>query len=287
MTELRFEGRTVIVTGAGDGLGLAYVRQLARLGANTVINDVKGADAAAEALRATGARAVAVAGDVSDPATAAQIVAAALDEFGQIDGLINNAGICIRKGLTETSIEDHRRLFEINYYGTLHLTHAVWPVMTAAGYGRIVNVTSTSLYGLEGFSAYAATKGAILGLSRSIALEGAPSGIFVNLLAPGAATAMQRDVGINPETLALMQKTAHPDMVAGVAAWLVHEECRSFGKTYFASGGRAATILFGQTGGVDVGIDHDFTRTPAAMAEAGMHEGFAAEDSVHSALKRR
>ena len=284
---LRFDGRVIIITGAADGLGRAYAEHLARHGATLVVNDLNGIDEAAAALRGHGGEVVAVAGDIAVTVTSERIAAAALDGFGRIDGAINNAGICMNRPFLESAVEDHRRLFEVNYYGTLHLTRAVWPAMAAARYGRIVNVTSTSLYGLEGFGAYAATKGAILGLSRTLALEGEPLGIRVNLLAPGAATAMVASANVDPETARTMRETMGPELVAPVAAWLVHETCDSLGKTYFAAGGRAATLHLGQTEGVAIGNDRDFSRTPGAMHESGMFEGFVAEDSVHSSLARR
>ncbi|MET0251188.1 MAG: SDR family NAD(P)-dependent oxidoreductase [Novosphingobium sp.] len=284
---LRFDGRVIVVTGAGDGLGRAYADGLARHGATLVVNDLSGADEAAEGLREHGGEVLAVAGDIADPATAERIAASALESFGRIDGAINNAGICINKPFLETSVTDHRRLFEVNYFGTLHLTRAVWPAMAAAGFGRIVNVTSTSLYGLEGFGAYAATKGAILGLSRTLALEGEPLGIKLNLLAPGAATAMVATSNVDPETARMMRETMGPDLVAPVAAWLVHENCDTVGRTYFAAGGKAATLHLGQTAGVTLGDDRDLTRIPDAMHEAGMVEGLVAEDSVQTSLARR
>lgn len=288
MTQLRFDGRSIIVTGAADGLGRTYADLLARLGASLVVNDVDARiEGAAEALRAHGGQVVAVAGDISREETSAALVEAALGAFGRIDGVINNAGICVKKPFMDTPVEVHRRLFEVNYFGALHLCRAVWPVMKAAGYGRIVNVTSTSLYGIEDFGAYAATKGAVLGLTRSIAQEGELLGIKVNLLAPGGATAMVMSIGMDPETIRMMQETASPELAAPIAAWVVHEACTTVGKTYFASGGRSAIMHLGQTSGVSIGNDRDFTRTPIAMTEPGMVEGLVAENSVHSATARR
>lgn len=164
MTDLRFDKDVVLLTGAAAGLGRAYAEHLAARGARLILNDIDEAVVAlADTFRGQGVDAYAVLGSVADPATATTMTSSAIERFGRIDALINNAGIARRKPAAETSLAEHRELMEVNFFAALQIAEAALPAMQARGYGRIVNVVSTSLFGADGFAAYAATKGALLG----------------------------------------------------------------------------------------------------------------------------
>ena len=203
MNELRFDGRTVVVTGAGRGVGRSSRaalrrarrerrrcrsrRQPRRVG---IVDDP--ADEVVKEIEAAGGVAMACYASVADEAGAASIVQAAIDNFGGVDVVVNNAGIAAPlEWLEDLTLADYRRMVEVHYLGTVYVTKAAWPHMQAAGYGRIVNTTSEGALGMvPKNSSYGSAKGAVLGFTRTSALDGARFGIGVNAVAPRAKTRM-------------------------------------------------------------------------------------------------
>ena len=218
---LRFDGRVAIVTGAGGGLGRSHALQLAARGAKVLVNDLGsardgsgGSSAAAEAvvaeIRAAGGVAMANGASVTDPAGVQAMVDQVMAEWGRIDILVNNAGILRDKSFSKMTLDDFRLVVDVHLMGSFYTTKAVWDIMKAQNYGRIIFTTSSSgLFGNFGQANYGAAKMAVVGLMQTLSLEGEKYNVRVNCLAPTAATRMTEDL-MPPAVLALLTPESVP-----------------------------------------------------------------------------
>lgn len=217
--------RVAIVTGAGRGLGRAYVLEMAREGARIVVNDLD-ADAArqtCEEIERGGGKAMSSRANVQQPAEVEEMVAEAIRRWGQVDVLVNNAGILRDRTFANAGMDDFRLVLDVHLMGSVNCTRAVWPHMKDRKYGRIIFTTSSSgLYGNFGQSAYSAAKMGLVGLMQTLALEGARYGIHVNCVAPSAATQMTSSL-FKPEDLLVLD----PKRVAPAVAALASEQAPS------------------------------------------------------------
>ncbi len=258
MPDRSLENRVVVVTGAGRGLGLAYALDLAARGASVVVNtrtrpegQPASADAVVRRIRDSGGKAVACALAVEAPDAGDRLLAAALEAFGRIDGLINNAGVPEAMSLHKQSVDQVRGVFDINFFGTLTATLPIYRRMREQGSGRIVMTTSAAgLHGVHGMAAYSASKAAVIGLMRVIALEGASRGVQANAVAPYALTGMTENY-VDATTAAAMP----PDLVAPVVSWLVSEACALNGETLVAGAGKVRPAYRIEGPGLDFGAD--------------------------------
>jgi NAD(P)-dependent dehydrogenase (short-subunit alcohol dehydrogenase family) len=271
--ELRFDGRVAVVTGAGRGLGKQYALLLAARGARVVVNDAGGslsgagsdataAESVAHEIAALGGEAIADDHSVATSEGAVAIVSSALQRFGRVDIVVNNAGIVRDGEFADMSPELLDPLLDVHLRGTFHVTRAAWPEMIKQGYGRVVNTCSAAaLLGVQNMSNYGAAKGGVFGLTRTLAVEGAPLGINVNAVAPIAwtrmleqalATAIPADAG-SAQMLEELSKTFltafAPELVSPVVAYLAHEDCPVSGEVYSAGGGQVSQLFMGRTQG--------------------------------------
>ena len=262
MSELRFDGRVAIVTGAGRGVGRSHAALLAAKGAKVVVADHGGgldglgssagpAAAVVAEITAAGGTAVACYASVAEEDSAQTIVGTALEAFGQVDIVINNAGIHDPGLFADLSAEQFRRMLDVHYFGTLNVTKAAWPHLVAAGYGRIVNTVSEAMLGgITQLSSYGAAKGAVFGLTRNLATEGLPLGIRANALAPRAFTrlsashsdALAAEMSLPKEAMDQINASMPPELCAPAAAFLAHESCPLNGEVLQAGMGGVARI---------------------------------------------
>ena len=262
MSELRFDGRVAIVTGAGRGVGRSHAALLAAKGAKVVVADHGGgldglgssagpAAAVVAEITAAGGTAVACYASVAEEDSAQTIVGTALEAFGQVDIVINNAGIHDPGLFADLSAEQFRRMLDVHYFGTLNVTKAAWPHLVAAGYGRIVNTVSEAMLGgITQLSSYGAAKGAVFGLTRNLATEGLPLGIRANALAPRAFTrlsashcdALATEMSLPKEAMDQINASMPPELCAPAAAFLAHESCPLNGEVLQAGMGGVARI---------------------------------------------
>jgi len=254
---VRLDGRVALVTGAGGGLGRRHALTLAGLGAKVVVNDVGGtvhgengdaapADRVVSEIEALGGEAVAHHESIAEPAGAQSLVALAVERFGRVDALVNNAGILRDKTFAKVSLEDFEAVLAVHLMGTVYCTHAAWPLMLEQGYGRVVVTTSGSATnGNFGQSNYAAAKLGVVGLMNVLALEGVRKGVLINAIAPGAATRMTTDLipGEIRDYLA-------PGLVSPVVAYLCSESCTDTGCIIWSVAGKVARVFYAETPGI-------------------------------------
>ena len=277
MDELRFDGEVALVTGAGHGLGRAHALELAARGAAVVVNDLgsptmggqdhddgPAADVVAEIVGA-GGQAVANSDSVASRSGAEAMVAQAIETFGQLDIVINNAGIIRNRTFLNIGEYEFEPVLDVHVKGAFYVTRPAYEHMKQQGYGRIVNTSSGSgLFGSFGQAAYAAAKAAIMGLTKTLAIEGARYGIHVNAIAPGALTRMTGDVLGDDSALAKrfglqgaeLEARMGPAQVTPAVVYLAHRSCELTGETLSASGGRVGRVFVAATPGI---YDDDLT----------------------------
>jgi len=256
MADLGFEGRVAIITGAGGGLGREHALLLASRGAQVVINDLGGsvsgdgggsegpAHTTAKEIEDLGGVAVADTNSVATPEGGEAIVKTALDNFGKVDIVINNAGILRDKTFQNMTPEFLDPVIDVHLKGAFYVTRPAWVNMRENGYGRIVNTASNAgILGNFGQTNYGAAKMGLVGLARVWAQEGAKYNIKANVIAPIAGTRMTQ------ELLGPLAERLDPKLVAPIVAWLVHEDCPVTGEIYSAAGGRIARMFIGLTEG--------------------------------------
>ena len=256
MSDVRFDGRVAIITGAGGGLGRCHALELARRGAHVLVNDLGGAvdgsgssmtaaDLVVDEITAAGGTAAPNHDSVATPEGGQAIVQAAVDAFGRVDVLINNAGILRDKAFHKMDDAMIASVIDVHLKGALYVSQPAYRRMREQGYGRIVNTSSASgLFGNFGQANYGAAKAGLAGLTRVLSLEGASHGIKVNAIAPIAATRMTQDI------LGDLAAKVSPDTVSPLVAYLAHEECAVNGHVYSVAGGRIARIFVAETHGV-------------------------------------
>lgn len=198
---------------------------------------------------ATGGDAIADPNSVADEQTARAVVATALERWGRVDVLINNAGIVLPALFDEVSAADVERMVRVHLLGTIWMCRAVWPTMTDAAYGRIVNVGSAAMLGARHLVVYGAAKAGIYGLTRGLAVEGASAGIKVNAIGPGARTVAIEHLTRTADFPGIDPRQLSPDRVAPAVAVLAHESCEVSGKFINAAAGHVSETYYAETCG--------------------------------------
>ena len=251
MPQLSFKGRVVIVTGAGGGLGKAYALLFASRGAKVVVNDLggsfkgegastKAADVVVEEIKKNGGEAVA---NYDNVLQGEKIVKTAIDTWGRIDIVVNNAGILRDVSFVKMSTKDWDLIQDVHMKGSFLVTRAAWPYMRDQGYGRIIMTASAAgIYGNFGQANYSAAKLGLLGFAKTLAQEGAKKNIFVNTIAPMAGSRMTETV-MPPELV----KALKPEYVASLVAFLTHESCEENGQLYEVGAGWFSKLRWQRT----------------------------------------
>ena len=269
MNELRFDGRSVIVTGAGRGFGRAHAMTLASRGAKIVVADygvdVDGAGSSpepaqlvAKEIEAAGGVAVPCFASVTDEDGANSMVRTALDAFGRLDVVVNNAGICDPHLFEDMTVERFRRMVDFHYLGTVLVTRAAWPHLLAAPHGRVVNTASEAILGnVPKSTAYSAAKGAVFSFTRALALDARRCDIRVNAVAPRGITRMSEppmlarvfdqpeEAFVNP-----FYESLQPEGVSPAVVYLAHESCTLNGEVLICGGGRALRLAAIESKGI-------------------------------------
>jgi 3-hydroxyacyl-CoA dehydrogenase/3a,7a,12a-trihydroxy-5b-cholest-24-enoyl-CoA hydratase len=267
--QLRFDRRVALITGAGGGLGRAYALLLAARGASVVVNDLGGsmhgegagttaADRVVAEIQAAGGEAVANYDSVED---GPRLVQTALDAFGRLDIVINNAGILRDVSFQKMTDADWEKIYRVHLYGAYQVTRAAWPILREQGYGRIIMTSSAAgLYGNFGQANYSAAKLGLLGLAQTLAVEGSKRNVLANAIAPLAGSRMTETI-LPPELVAALR----PEYVAPLVAYLCHESSLETGHTFEVGAGWVARVRWQRGRGAFFPLGE--TLTPEAIAE--------------------
>jgi hypothetical protein len=270
MSELRFDDRAVIVTGAGRGVGRSHALALGARGAKVVVADLGGeldgtgsssgpAQEVVEEITGAGGEAVACHASVADEAGAASIVQAALDSFGRLDVVVNNAGIADPDLFEDLSLDRFRRMVEVHYLGTVNVTFAAWPHLLAGGYGRIVNTTSEGALGtVPKCTSYGGAKGGVFAFTKALANDAMRHGIQVNAVAPRANTRLSApwvlaktyDLPLDVFEESDTMEKFRPELVSPAAVFLAHESCRLNGEVLVSGGGQVMRMVIMENEGI-------------------------------------
>ena len=254
--ELGFDGKVAIITGAGGGLGRQHALLLASRGALVVINDFGGAldgsgsdkgaaQKVVDEIVALGGVAVADTNSVSTPEGGAAIVKSAVDAYGRVDIVINNAGILRDKSFHNLTPDLMNPVFDVHLKGAFHVTQPAFVLMREQGYGRIISTSSAAgVFGNFGQANYGAAKMGLVGFMRVLAVEGAKYNIKANAIAPLALTRMTESLFSGA-----MAEKLQPELISPIVAFLAHEDCPVSGEVYSVGGGRVARVLIGETPG--------------------------------------
>src|SRR5690606_26060344 len=255
MADLSFDGKVAIITGAGGGLGRSHAPELARRGAYVVVNDLGGAvegtgsgttasQKVVDEIKAAGGEAVANYDSVATPEGGRAIVQAALDTFGRVDIIVNNAGILRDASFKNMEPDKVEAVLDVHLKGAFFVTQPAWEHMRGQSYGRIISTASAAgLFGNFGQANYGAAKMGLVGLTRVLAVEGAKYNIKANAIAPVARTRMTEDL------LGPMADKLQPELVTPLVTFLAHEDCPVTGEIYSVAGGRVARVFLGVTPG--------------------------------------
>jgi NAD(P)-dependent dehydrogenase (short-subunit alcohol dehydrogenase family) len=262
MADLGFDGKVAIITGAGGGLGRSHALELSKRGALVVVNDLGGsvdgqggshtaAQKVVDEIKAAGGEAVANYDSVATPEGGQAIVQTAIDSFGRVDIIINNAGILRDTSFKNMTKEQLEPVLDVHLKGAFYVTQPAWQLMRDQGYGRIVNTSSgAGVFGNFGQANYGAAKMGLVGLTRVLAVEGAKNNIKVNAIAPVAKTRMTE------ELLGPVADKLGPEFVTPLVTYLVHESVPVSGEVYSVGGGRVARVFIGVTPGY---VDHELS----------------------------
>ena len=262
--QLGYDGKVVIITGAGGGLGRQHALLMASRGALVVINDLGGAvdgsgsdkgaaERVVDEIKALGGEAVADTNSVATPEGGKAIVQTALDAYGTVDVVINNAGILRDKAFHNMEPDLMNPVFDVHLKGAFHVTQPAWVVMREKGYGRIVSTSSAAgIFGNFGQTNYGAAKMGLVGFTRVLAVEGAKYNIKANAIAPLALTRMTETI------MGALGDKLDPGLVSPLVAFLAHEDCPVSGEVFSVGGGRVAQVFLGETKGyfkADLGLE--------------------------------
>lgn len=262
-SELRFDGRSAIVTGAGGGLGKAYALLLASRGANVIVNDLGGsrhgegadsrpADAVVAEIKAAGGSATANYDSVTD---GEKIVQCALDTYGRLDIVINNAGILRDVSFHKMTLDDWEAIYRVHLLGTFKVSHAAWPHLRDQQYGRLIMTASAAgLYGNFGQANYSSAKMGIWGLASTLALEGQKRNVLVNTIAPVAGSRLTETV-LPADMVAALK----PEYIAPLVAYLCHESNQSTGQLYELGAGWVTRLRWERSKGAFFPLNQPFT----------------------------